>query len=55
MRNVKIILELLFFIFVSTPLCFFILFMIEIAYFPQTIKNLLQCTKLMMFRHFRRK
>ncbi len=55
MQNVKTLLELLWFIFFSIPLCFFVLLLIEIAYLPQTIKNLLQCTKLMMFRHFRRK
>lgn len=55
MQNVKTLLELLWFIFFSIPLCLVVLLFIEIAYFTQTIKNVLQCTKLMMFRHFPRK
>lgn len=54
-KNLKFIGELLFFFFVATPLCFSLLLLIEIAFLPQTIKNLLQCTKLTMFRLFRRK
>lgn len=54
-KNLELIGELLFFFFVATPLCFSLLFIIEIAFLPQTIKNLLQCTKLTMFRLFRRK
>jgi hypothetical protein len=54
-KNLELIGEMLFFLFVATPLCFTLLFIIEIAFLPQTIKNLLQCTKLTMFRHFRRK
>lgn len=53
--KIKFIGEMLFFLFVATPLCFTLLFIIEIAFLPQTIKNLLQCTKLTMFRLFRRK
>jgi hypothetical protein len=54
-KKVEFISELLFFLFVATPLCFSLLLLIEIFYLPQTIKNLLQCTKVMMFRPFRRK
>lgn len=54
-KKMEFIGELLFFLFVATPICYTLLLLIEIAFFPQTIKNLLRCTKLMMFRLFRRK
>lgn len=47
--------EFLFFFLVATPICYSLLLLIEIAFLPQTIKNLFKCTKLMMFRLFRRK
>lgn len=45
MKSIKFLMEILFVYLIALPICICLLILIEIFYFPQTLKTLKQWTK----------